>query len=182
LHGRNTMLDKLNQRDKRAIKLGLLGVAVVVALIFGLDWLERWAQVRKSIARSRSQFMAISLPAEQREKLLSAVPAFEMPKTAEKQKFLFRAELNKQLKETGIKTKPLKFLPATKSTVPGYKLLYIQCSGQGELDKILDLFVNLKKNPYLVAVEEFVMKKTDTKDEKSRKFELDLRVSTFVKE
>jgi len=42
--------------------------------------------------------------------------------------------------------------------------------------------VNLKKNPYLVAVEEFVMKKIDPKDEKSRKFELDLRVSTFVKE
>lgn len=176
------MLDKLNPRDRRAIKLGLLGVVIVVALMFGLDWLERWREVRNSIARSREQFMAISLPAEQREKLLSAVPAFEMPKPVEKQQFLFRAELNKQLKEAGIKTKPLKFLPTTKSTVPGYKLLYIQCSGEGEIDKILDLFVNLKKNPYLVAVEEFVMKKTDTKDEKSRKFELNLKVSTFVKE
>ncbi len=176
------MLDKLNPRDKRAIKLGLLGVAVIAALMFGLDWLERWRQVRKSLARSRGQFMAISLPDEQREKLLSAVPAFEMPRPVDKQKFLFRAELNKQLKEAGIKTKPLKFLPTTKSTVPGYKLLYIQCSGQAELDKILDFFVELKKNPYLVAVEEFVMRKTNTKDEKSRKFELDLRVSTFVKE
>ncbi len=176
------MLDKLNQRDRRAIKLGLFGVAIIVALIFGLDWLGRWMQVRKSLARSKDQFMAVSLSDIQREQLLSAVPAFEMPKPAERQQFLFRAELNKQLKEAGIKTKPLKFLPVSSSTVPGYKLLCIQCSGQAELEKILDLFVNLKKNPYLVAVEEFVMKKTDTKDEKSRKFELDLRVSTFVKE
>lgn len=176
------MLDKLNQRDRRAIRLGLFGLVIIVALIFGLDWLERWRQVTKSLARRKQQFMAVSLSDIQREQLLSVVPAFEMPKPAEKQKFLFRAELNKQLKEAGIKTKPLKFLRASVSTVPGYKLLYIQCSGQGELDKILDFFVNLKKNPYLVAVEEFVMKKTDTKDEKSRKFELDLRVSTFVKE
>ncbi len=176
------MLAKLNQRDRRAIKLGLFGLAVVAALIFGLDWLERWRQVTKSLARSKQQFMAVSLSEIQREQLLSTVPAFEMPKPSEKQKFLFRAELNKQLKEAGIKTKPLKFLPTSKSTVPGYKLLCIQCNGQGELDKIFELLVNLKKNPYLVAVEEFVMKKIDPKDEKSRKFELDLRVSTFVKE
>lgn len=175
------MLEKLGQRDRRVLRLGLIGVAVVVVFAFGFGWFEHWAAIRASLQQSRGQLKAISVSGAERQKLLAVVPVFEIPKPEEEQKFLFRKELIRQLKEAGIKVKPLKFVAASRSTRPGYKLLCIQCSGQAELEKILDLLVNLKKNPYLVAVEELEMKRSDPKKEKSRNFELNMKVSTFVK-
>lgn len=176
------MLDRLSQRNKRALRLGVIGVAAIVVFSLGLSWLQRWADVRKSVARSREQLKAIGVSDAERDKLMTIVPVFEMPKKEEEQKFSFRAEFNKQLKESGVKAKPLRFLPVSKAIEPGYRLLSLQCSGQADMEQILNLFANLKKNPYLVAVEEFMMKKSDPKNERSRRFDIELKVSTFVRE
>jgi len=44
------MISKLNQRDVRALKMGAVGVAAIVVLLFALGGYERW-----NTARQKSQ-------------------------------------------------------------------------------------------------------------------------------
>ena len=170
---------KLNEKDKRALKMGAAGVAVVLVFFCVTEVSEYWKTVRGELASVRSKLRTIAVSQEKQAKLLEIVPVFEMPADEETQKFLFRKRLNEQLKKAGVKGEPLQFLSLTKSKVPGYKLLRMQCrKGKTDFGKALDLLSQLKENPYLAGIEEFSMK-LDAKDK--RKVELNLTVSTYVK-
>lgn len=177
-------MKKLSIRDMRALKIGLVGlvgIVAVIAFMLGMAWLENWAEIRRSLAESKRKFEQAGQFQEKYRSISSAVPILEVPKKEQEQQYSFRAEFNKQLNQAGIKVKPLKFVPASKSPVPQYRLLCLECSGKANLDQIFNLLADLKKNPYLAAVEEFAIKKADPKNEKSREFELNMKISTFVR-
>lgn len=176
------MLDKLGQREKRTLKIGVVCVAAVLVIGFAAKWLEHWAQVRKSLYQIRAKLEAIRVDEAKRADLLSIVPAFEMPQEEEKQKLLFRDKFNEQLKKLGIKTEPLQVLPVGKSRQLGYKLLRLKCSAKCKFGQVLDLLASLKQNPYLVGVEEMRIQCDPKKPrEKREEVELDLTVSTLVR-
>ena len=173
------MLKKLNQRDKRALKIGAVGAAAILLFAFATTWLGHWGQVSKSLAARKAQLKLINPTGPKRQALLSIVPAFEMPQKQAEQKFLFRDKFGEQLKKAGIKTEPLKFLAAKKTAnQAGYKLLRLKCTGKGKFAQLLDLLANLNENPYLVGIEELKIKCDEKKREQ---IQLDLVISTFVR-
>jgi hypothetical protein len=109
------------------------------------------------------------------------VPVVEIPQKEQKQLFAFRDALNMQLKRAGIQVKPFKVSVVAKSPRPEYKYLFIQCSGKGSFEGVLNLLADLKKNPYLVGIEELVISKASAGNPQSRDVNLELKVSTFVK-
>ena len=173
------MIDKLNQRDNRALKLGGICIIAIIVLAFGMKWFDHWHQVRKSLVQACDKLDFVSPPETKQEKLRTIVPVFEMPKKLEDQKFLFRDRLNEQLKKAGIKSKPLEVLGIVKSVdAPEYKLLRLRYSGRASFSQVLDLLASLNENPYLVGIEEFSIK-CDPK--KKQEVDLNLTVSTFIK-
>ncbi len=172
------MIGKLSRRDKRAIKLGAVGAAAILAFAFGPQWLEHWTRVRSSLGARRNQLKLISPSPGRREGLLKIVPVFEMPVGEESQKHLFREKFTEQLKKAGIENKPVQVLRAAKSPARGYDLLPMTCTGKCKFEQVLDLLVALKENPYLLGIEEF---KIACDPKKRQEFELDLTVSTLVK-
>ena len=42
------MFENLNQKDQRAIKLGAVGIAVIVILLFFLEINQRWTKAQES--------------------------------------------------------------------------------------------------------------------------------------
>jgi hypothetical protein len=174
------MIEKLSQRDKRALKTGAVVVAAILGFVFVTTWFGHWAVVRESLAAKRDKLRDIDVSNAKQKGLWSKVPVFEMPKEAEEQSFLFRDKLSEQLKKAGVKPEPLKFLPAKKSRqAAGYKLLCLKCSGKAEFQQVLDLLADLNENPYLVGIEELAI---SCDPRKPQEVELGLTVSTFVKE
>jgi len=169
---------RLNQKEKRTLKFGAVCAVAIVVLTFATQWLGHWKQVRGSFAGKINKIENIDISDAKRAGLMSIVPVFEMPKKEETQKFLFREKFNEQLKKAGIKSEPLQILPAAKSPVAGYKLLRLKCSAKCKFGQALDLLANLKKNPYLVGIEEF---KIECDQKKRQDVKLDITVSTFVK-
>lgn len=174
------MLEKLNEKDKRALKIGAIAVLSVLVLWLLMCWGEHWASVRRQLTNAKNE-LEIICPSETKQKgLRSIVPAFELPKAEQQQKYLFRDKFNEQLSKAKIKTETLKYLPARKtSAVAGYKLLCLQCrKAKANLSQILDLLANLNENPYLAGIEEFRIK---CNPKKRQEFELNMTVSTFAK-
>ena len=173
------MIEKLGQREKRTLKIGAVGAAVILLSAFGTKWLGHWRQARESLELSRTKLKAIALAkAKQAVLMKSTVPVFQMPEQEETQKFLFRDKLNEQLKKAGIKGKPLEIVPARKSAQSAYKMLFLKYSGKCQFRQTLDLLTNLYDNPYLVGIEEF---RIECDPKKRQEVKLDLTVSTFVK-
>ena len=172
------MINKLNQRDIKALKLGGVGVVAIVVLIFALDGYERWNTARQKSEELKTQLDHIDLNKAKRSGLTTLVPVFQMPVEKETQRFLFRDRLNEQLRNAGINSLPLQEVPGGKSPITGYELLRLKCSAKCSIEQIFNLLADLKNNPYLVGVEEMRIKK-DAKN--PRQFDLDLTVSTLVK-
>jgi hypothetical protein len=172
-------MDKLSERDIRALKIGAVCVVAILVFLFATWWRDHWVKVRADKDKVKAQLDAISTDRVKQAGFTSIVPVFEMPVTEEKQKFLFRDKLNDQLKKAGIKSKPLQVLSTVKSPQAGYKLLRLKCSTKCKFAQVLDLLARLNDNPYLVSVEEMRIK-CDPK--KRQDVDLDLTVSTFVKQ
>jgi hypothetical protein len=174
------MIEKLSQREKRTLKIGAVFIAAILLFVLSTEWLERWTEVRKSLALARAELKVLDVDEAKRAGLLSVVPSFEMPQSEERQKFLFRDKLNEQLKKAGINSRPLQILPAQKSQrQSGYKLLRLQCRGKCQFGQLLDLLAGLNENPYLVGIEEMRIK---CNPENREEFEIEnLTVSTFAK-
>jgi len=170
---------KLNERDKRALIIGCICVGGIVALMLLTSWLGRWSAMRRSLAEKRDKFKSIKALETKGEGLRKIVPAFEMPRSYEEQKYPFRDKFYAQLKEAGIKYESLQFLPLERSRRGnGHGVLRLQCrQGKCNFGQILDLLAKLNENPYLVGVEELKM---HCKPEKRDEFDLDVTVSTFV--
>jgi len=172
------MIEKLSQKDIRALKIGAVGVAAILVLVFASEWLGHWAQARKSLAELKDKLELLDVGEAKQAGLMSIVPVFEMPEKEETQKFLFRDKLDEQLKKAGISSKPLQVMSTGKSSQAGYKLLRLKCSAKCKFGQVLDLLASLKENPYLVGIEEMRIK-CDPK--KPQEVDLDLTVSTFVR-
>jgi len=147
------MIEKLGQREKRALIIGAICAAGILAVALGTDWLDHWRATRESLAEMRAKLELISMDAAKQAGLFSIVPAFEMPRAEQEQELLFRDKLDEQLKKVGIRSEPLQVLPAT-SRLAGYKLLRVKCIAKCRFGQVLDLLAVLKENPYLVGVEE----------------------------
>ena len=172
------MISKLNQRDIKALKMGAVGVAAIVVLIFALDGYERWNTAKQKSQELKAQLDHIDLDKAKRSGLTTLVPVFQMPIEKETQRFLFRDKLNEQLRNAGINSLPLQEVPGGKSPVAGYELLRLKCSAKCSIEQIFNLLADLKNNPYLVGVEEMRIKK-DTRN--PQQFDFDLTVSTLAK-
>lgn len=174
------MIEKLSQRDKRALMIGVVGVAAILIIVLGAKCSDRWGQVRGSLARSKDEFRDMRLGRTKQKALMSVAGVFEMPKGEQEQKFLFREKFNKQLKKAGIKSKPIQVLAATKMrNEPGYKILRLKCSAEKcKFGQVLDLLAALNKNPYLAGIDEFSIK---CSEKNRQEVQLNLTVSTFVK-
>ena len=171
-------MDKLSERDIRALKIGAVCVVAILVFLSATSWRDHWVKVRGEKKKVKAQLDAMSADKIKQAGFMSIVPVFEMPVTEEKQKFLFRDKLNEQLKKAGIKSKPLQILTAGKSPVPGYKLLRIKCSAKCRFGQVFDLLARLNENPYLVGIEEM---RIQCDPKKRQEVELNLTVSTFVK-
>ncbi len=178
------MTSKLTQRDVRALKLGVVISVAILLYVFAGPWLAEWRVIRSDLAGQRKMLKSLGagptgeLSAAQ-QKLLAAVPKFEMPVSQEKQKVLFRDEFNQQIKKSGIKAKSLQYLPSRKIGQDGkYKTLRLECRARCKFNQVMDLLAKLNENPYLVGVEEIRI----TPDAKKRQeVDLMLVVSTFAK-
>lgn len=173
------MINKLSEKDIRALKLGAVGVVLILLFVLGTEWRDRWAEVKVKNAQLQGKLDKIDIDDIKQKGLASIVPAFEMPKAEDEQSFLFRDKLSEQLKKAGIKNKPLQVQTSRKSPMTGYDLLLVKCSAKCKFSQVLDFLSRLNENPYLIGIEEFKIKKADPK--KPQELELDLTVSTFAK-
>lgn len=175
---RNTMIEKLSQKDIRAIKIGAVSVAAILVFMFVSNWIDHWTTARDSLDVLKEKLELIDVDKAKRAGLMSIVPAFEMPQNEEEQRFLFRDKLAEQLREARINSGPLQEVAGGKSPHAGYKLLCLKCTAKCRFEQVLDLLANLKENPYLVGIQEMRIKCDPKKPEE---VELNLTVSTFVK-
>lgn len=171
------MFDKLSQRDRRALKLGIVGVVLVPMFFLCIvPWFEDWRQVREQLTARRQMMKKISTVDS---RLFSLVPKFAIPRDEKSQGTLFRDEFSKQLKQAGINAKSVQLVSARKQQrVSGYKCLQLQCRGECRFEQVMDLLAALNGNPYFVAVEAITLK-CDTKDR--NKMDITLTVSTYAK-
>ncbi|MFC1635901.1 hypothetical protein ACFL5Z_13765 [Planctomycetota bacterium] len=172
------MINKLTEKDIRALKIGAIGAVVILVFVLGSEWRERWAAAKTKGAALQTKLNVIDVDKIKQSGLASIVPVFEMPKAEDEQTFLFRDKLSEQFKKAGIKNKPLQAQTNRKSPHPDYNLLLVKCSAKCRFSQVLDFIARLNENPYLVGIEEFKIKKSDPK--KPQDVEFDLTVSTFV--
>jgi hypothetical protein len=173
------MLNKLNPKDVRALKIGAIGVVAILVFVFALGRYNRWHQARESLTELQKKINDIDLDKAKRSGLTSVVPVFKMPVEKDKQRFLFLESLNEELRSVNINSQPLQEEPGAKTTpVAGYQLLRLKCSAKCRFGQVLDLLAALKNNPYLVGIEELRIK-VDPKNRQQVDF--DLTVSTLVK-
>lgn len=173
-------MEKLSEKDIRALKFGGICVVAILLFFFGTKWFGHWSEVRKEIGRRKTELKAIDLSESKQSKqasVISIVPEFDMPLKEEEQKNRFRKKFTEQLK--GIKHEPLKILSTGKTLQKSYKLLLVQCSAKCKFTQVLDLLARLNENPYLVGIEEFKIKCDKSKPQE---VQLDLTVSTAVLE
>ena len=171
------MMNKLTEKDIRAIKLGAIGAAVILLFVLASEWRDRWAAAKTKGAELEAKLSEIDVDKAKQAGLTSIVPVFEMPQVEDEQSFLLRDKLSEQFKRAGIKNKPLQVQTSRKSPRPGYNLLLVKCSATCRFSQVLDLLARLNENPYLVGIEEFKIK-VDPK--KRQEVDLDLTVSTFA--
>jgi len=172
------MIEKLTEKDIRALKFGAVGTVVIVLLVFGSAWRDSWAKAKAEAAALESKLSAIDAGKTRQTALMSIVPVFEMPTVEEDQKFLFRDKLTEQLKKAGIRNSPLQIQAGRKSAQTGYKLLLVKCSAKCRFSQLLDFLAGLDENPYLVGIEDLRVK-VDPKNR--QEIQLDFTVSTFAK-
>ena len=171
------MIDKLREKDLRAIKIGAIAAVIIAVLMFGSKLNDRWTMAKSKGSVLNSKLDAIDVDQTKQAGLMSIVPIIEMPKIEEEQKFLFRDKLSEQFSRAGIRNKPLQVQAGRKSPQAGYKLLLVKCNATCRFSQMLDFLARLNENPYLVGIEELKIK-CDPK--KKGEVVLDLVVSTFA--
>lgn len=90
-------MEKLSEKDIRALKIGAVGVIAVLVFVFGSKWIEHWSQARASLDQVKAKLELIDVDKAKQAGLLSIVPVFEMPLEEEKQTFLFASLLTEAI-------------------------------------------------------------------------------------
>ena len=174
------MLEKLNPRDARALKLGAAVIAALIVLLFVGHLKENWKKAKESFDTVNTKLVtlaAVDMTETKYAALLNAVPAFEMPKKKEEQKFLFQDSLNVQFKKANINSQPWQETGGNSTLLTGYEVLNLKTSGKCNITQLFDLLANLKENPYLISIEELTIHR-DIKNKQQVNF--DITVSTPV--
>jgi hypothetical protein len=174
------MLEKLSQRDVRALRFGIAGIAIFALFYLALSGISRWKGIRSNIEISKGQLqtLATAKPSDEIRQIMSVL---KIPQNEETQRNLFRTEFNSQLSRSGIRAQPIKVTTADKSPKAGYKTLFLECKAKGNFDQVLDFLANLQRNPYLVGIEKLVITKSDARNQQSRDVNIEIKVSSFVK-
>jgi hypothetical protein len=174
------MLEKLSQRDVRALRFGIAGIAIFALFYLALSGISRWKGIRSNIEISTGQLqtLATAKPSDEIRQIMSVL---KIPQNEETQRNLFRTEFNSQLSRSGIRAQPIKVTTADKSPKAGYKTLFLECKAKGNFDQVLDFLANLQRNPYLVGIEKLVITKSDARNQQSRDVNIEIKVSSFVK-
>ena len=179
------MFARLNAQDRRTVRFGAIAAAAILIYVFVLaPGFARWSDVRSHLRIAESKLASIGLDesvasSAKRKKILAMVPVFETPQVEQKQRLLFEAKVNEQLKAASVQIKNMSFISGSKrDAAAGYKLLRLQCKGSCNFSQIVDFLANLEENPYLVGIEQMRIKC----DEKKRdQLEVTLTLSTFAR-
>ena len=123
---------KFDQRNKKTLKLGIIGLIVILLAVFFLDWIQKWKELRQSIRDTTKQLETLATADEKLEALRMRVPAVAVPQKEQKQLFAFRDALNRQLSGARISVKPFKVSTVAKSARPEYQYLYLSTHGRSE--------------------------------------------------
>lgn len=172
------MLEKLNPKDVRALKLGALGIAAIIVLLLVLDVREGWTKEKESFDAAKTKLdtlAALDMTEAEYIRFMSIVPVFKMPVEKEDQKFLFQDSLNEQLKKANINSQPWEEIGGKIKLQTGHEILRLKTSGKCNITQLFDFLAILKENPYLVGIEELMVKR-DTKNQQQVDF--DITVST----
>jgi hypothetical protein len=175
------MLEKLNPKDVRALKLGAAAIAAMILLLFALDLKECWTKEKTSFEETKSKLdtlAAIEMTEVEYARLMSTVPAFKIPAAKGDQKFLFQDSLNEQLKKANINSQPWQEIGGKLTLSTGHEVLRLKTSGKCNITQLFDLLANLNESPYLIGIEEIMIKR-DTQNQQQVNF--DITVSTPVK-
>ncbi|MBM4026645.1 MAG: hypothetical protein FJ280_14770 [Planctomycetes bacterium] len=177
----------MNEREKRMLQMGAIAVVLIGIFGYGTKAMDRWNQSRTSLAAAKRRLSEVETDPAKLAGLIAQVPVFTMPEPEEKQKTLFREKLYEQLKKAGINPEPPQPILSKKINIAGtgYRVLKIKCKAKCKLPQLLDFLAALKENPYLVGVEELRMQcdmKEPPERRKDKDVEIDLTVSTFIKE
>jgi type II secretory pathway component PulM len=171
------MFNRLSQRDRRALKLGIAGVVLIpVFFLYVVPWFEDWQRVREQLSARRQKLKNITTVDS---RLFSQLPKLSIPREEKVQVTLFRDEFSRQLKQAGIKAKSVQFVSSRKQRqISGYKCLQLQCRAECGFGQVVDLLAALNTNPYFVGVEAITLK-CDAKDR--NKMDVVLTVLTYAK-
>lgn len=152
------MLEKLNEKDQKTLKMGGLAVLVLAVAFAGYQGYNYWTAQNKISKDLNRDFKTLNMSDSVHKKLISDVPVFQMPADDSTQKTVFRDSLNLLFEQMRISTDPWVDVAAGNSIRPpaGYGALSLKTSTKGTVSfqNILYLLAALKENPYLVGIEE----------------------------
>lgn len=174
------MSKKLNPKDVRALKLGAAGIIAIIVFLFVFDFRDRWVKANASFEATNKKLTSLAAALDMTKikytGLRSLVPVFEMPVEKDKQKFLFQDSLNDQFKKTGINSMPWEEIADKGKLLGDHELLRLKTSGKCNITQIFDLLAKLNENPYLMSVEELLIK-SDPQNKQQAEFEITLSTS-----
>ena len=177
------MFENINQKDKRALKLGAVGIAVIIIFVLFCSINDCWTNAQESfdtINTKLDSLDTIDMTKAEYAALKNTVPAFEMPlKKRNDQKFRFQDSLNEQFKKSGVKSQPWEEIDCKSRILTGYEMLALKTSGKCNVTQLFDLLAKLKENPHLISIEE-LMVKIDEKNKQQVNFEMILSTPVIM--
>jgi hypothetical protein len=156
---------KINQKDKKTLQIGGIGVIVVIVLVFGLKGFDIWKQAKNELATLEGRIETLNTSKD--PQLHKKVPDFNMPVGKEEQQYRFRDSIEAKIQAVGINSGPLGEQSGGKTPVPGYDLIRYKSSGNCTFSQLLNLLAYLKEDPYLVGIEELRIKVTTPQQQRT---------------
>lgn len=171
------MFEKLNEKDKKTLKMGGIGAAAILVLLLTMQGYGNWHKNTAEYNDLEAALKTVNLPEPLRKRQMETVPRFLMPQATQQQKTAFRDELDRELDDLGIDTEPWQEVTVKTSPLEGYGFLKLKCSGSCRFSQILDLLAALKTNPYLAGIEELNIQ---CNPQNPQQADFSITVSTFT--
>ena len=144
-------LERLSDRDRRALKIAAVAVVVLLAYAFLLaPWLDHWSSVKTRLEAGKARLAQLDAIKPQ-----ASVPVLEMPQKLHQQRLLFERKLREQLKKAGIAVKTLKYRGKGKRNAAlNGNVLQLECTAPAKFEQVLTLLSGMNENPYLISIEQ----------------------------